>query len=408
MIYNLKNRRDTMGLNLSKKALAISPSVTLEITAKAKAMKAEGIDVIGFGAGEPDFDTPDNIKEAGIKAINEGLTRYTAASGIVELKEAICKKLRVDNNLEYSPDNIVISSGAKHSIFNALMAVINPGDEVIVGIPYWVSYPEMIRLAGGVPVYIETKEEKDFKFTTEDLERVRTDKTKALILNSPSNPTGAIYEKGELIEIANWAVKNGIIVISDEIYEKLVYDGEHISIASLNSEIKDLTIVINGMSKAYAMTGWRIGYAAANNEIAKVMSNVQSHTTSNPCSISQYASVEGILGDQDDVYKMREEFKKRRDFMVDKVNSIKGLSCRKPKGAFYIMVNITEVKGKTIDGITINDSLDMAKLLLDKAKVAVIPGIGFGADDYIRLSYATSMENIEEGLNRIQEVVENS
>lgn len=397
-----------MGLNLSKKALAISPSVTLEITAKAKAMKAEGIDVIGFGAGEPDFDTPDNIKEAGIKAINEGLTRYTAASGIVELKEAICKKLRVDNNLEYSPDNIVISSGAKHSIFNALMAVINPGDEVIVGIPYWVSYPEMIRLAGGVPVYIETKEEKDFKFTTEDLERVRTDKTKALILNSPSNPTGAIYEKGELIEIANWAVKNGIIVISDEIYEKLVYDGEHISIASLNSEIKDLTIVINGMSKAYAMTGWRIGYAAANNEIAKVMSNVQSHTTSNPCSISQYASVEGILGDQDDVYKMREEFKKRRDFMVDKVNSIKGLSCRKPKGAFYIMVNITEVKGKTIDGITINDSLDMAKLLLDKAKVAVIPGIGFGADDYIRLSYATSMENIEEGLNRIQEVVENS
>lgn len=397
-----------MGLNLSKKALAISPSVTLEITAKAKAMKAEGIDVIGFGAGEPDFDTPDNIKEAGIKAINEGLTRYTAASGIVELKEAICKKLRVDNNLEYSPDNIVISSGAKHSIFNALMAVINPGDEVIVGIPYWVSYPEMIRLAGGVPVYIETKEEKDFKFTTEDLERVRTDKTKALILNSPSNPTGAIYEKGELIEIANWAVKNGIIVISDEIYEKLVYDGEHISIASLNSEIKDLTIVINGMSKAYAMTGWRIGYAAANNEIAKVMSNVQSHTTSNPCSISQYASVEGILGDQDDVYKMREEFKKRRDFMVDKVNSIKGLSCRKPKGAFYIMVNITEMKGKTIDGITINDSLDMAKLLLDKAKVAVIPGIGFGADDYIRLSYATSMENIEEGLNRIQEVVENS
>lgn len=397
-----------MGLNLSKKSLAISPSVTLEITAKAKAMKAEGIDVIGFGAGEPDFDTPDNIKEAGIKAINEGLTRYTAASGIVELKEAICKKLRVDNNLEYSPDNIVISSGAKHSIFNALMAVINPGDEVIVGIPYWVSYPEMIRLAGGVPVYIETKEEKDFKFTTEDLERVRTDKTKALILNSPSNPTGAIYEKGELIEIANWAVKNGIIVISDEIYEKLVYDGEHISIASLNSEIKDLTIVINGMSKAYAMTGWRIGYAAANNEIAKVMSNVQSHTTSNPCSISQYASVEGILGDQDDVYKMREEFKKRRDFMVDKVNSIKGLSCRKPKGAFYIMVNITEVKGKTIDGITINDSLDMAKLLLDKAKVAVIPGIGFGADDYIRLSYATSMENIEEGLNRIQEVVENS
>jgi len=397
-----------MGLNLSKKALAISPSVTLEITAKAKAMKAEGIDVIGFGAGEPDFDTPDNIKEAGIKAINEGLTRYTAASGIVELKEAICKKLRVDNNLEYSPDNIVISSGAKHSIFNALMAVINPGDEVIVGIPYWVSYPEMIRLAGGVPVYIETKEEKDFKFTTEDLERVRTDKTKALILNSPSNPTGAIYEKGELIEIANWAVKNGIIVISDEIYEKLVYDGEHISIASLNSEIKDLTIVINGMSKAYAMTGWRIGYAAANYEIAKVMSNVQSHTTSNPCSISQYASVEGILGDQDDVHKMREEFKKRRDFMVDKVNSIKGLSCRKPKGAFYIMVNITEVKGKTIDGITINDSLDMAKLLLDKAKVAVIPGIGFGADDYIRLSYATSMENIEEGLNRIQEVVENS
>lgn len=395
-----------MDYNLSKKGLEISPSVTLEITAKAKEMKSKGIDVISFGAGEPDFNTPENIRKEGIRAIESGLTNYTPASGITELKEAVCAKFKKDNNLEYGPENIVISNGAKHSIFNALMAILNPGDEVIIGIPYWVSYPELIKIAGGKPVYIKTIEENEFKFSVEDLEKVKTSNTKAIILNSPSNPTGSIYNRKELEEIAEWAVKNNIFVISDEIYEKLVYESEHVSIASLNEDIKKLSIVINGMSKAYAMTGWRIGFLAANKDIAKVISNIQSHTTSNPCSISQYASVAGLIGNQNEVEEMKEQFKKRRDYMADTINSISGLSCKKPKGAFYIMVNIKELKGKVIKGVKINSSLDLARVLLDEGKVAVIPGIGFGDDDYFRLSYATSMENIEEGLRRIKMVVE--
>lgn len=324
-----------MTLNLSEKGLKISPSVTLEITAKAKAMKEEGVDVISFGAGEPDFNTPENIRKEGIRAIEEGLTRYTPASGIIQLKKAICEKLKKENNLKYNPNNIIISNGAKHSIYNALMAIVNPGDEVIIGVPYWVSYPELIKISGGEPIYIQTKEENDFKFTISDLNNVMTKKTKAIILNSPSNPTGAIYNKDELMEIANWAVENNIFVISDEIYERLVYDGEHISIASFNDDIKKLTIVINGMSKAYAMTGWRIGYAAAHEDIVKVMGNLQSHTTSNPCSISQYASVIGLEGDRKSVLEMKKHFEERRDYMAETINSIKGLSCRKPKGAFY-------------------------------------------------------------------------
>lgn len=396
-----------MNKKLSEKGLKISPSVTLEITAKAKAMKAEGIDVVSFGAGEPDFNTPENIIAEGIKSIKEGKTRYTPASGIIELKEAICNKLKRDNGLTYSPSNIIISSGAKHSIYNSLMAITNPGDEIIISVPYWVSYPELIKLAGGVPVMIKTKEENGFKYTVEDLNSVMTENTKAIILNSPNNPTGTFYTSEELKKIADWAVKNEVFIISDEIYEKLVYDGDkHVSIASLNDDIKDLTIVINGMSKAYAMTGWRIGYAAANAEIIKIMSNVQSHTTSNPCSISQYASVEGLLGNQDSVEKMKVHFEERRNVMVEMVNNINGLSCRKPKGAFYVMVNLTGIKGKTIKGMKIESSLDFAKLLLDEGKVAVIPGIGFGDDNYIRLSYATSMENIKEGLTRIKNIVE--
>lgn len=396
-----------MDFKLSKKGLEISPSVTLEITAKAKAMKDAGIDVVSFGAGEPDFNTPKNIQKEGIRAIEEGLTRYTPASGIVELKKAICEKLHKENNLEYKPGNIIVSSGAKHSIYNTLMAILNPGDEVIVAVPYWVSYPELIKISGGNPVYIETKEENDFKFTISDLDHVLTHNTKAIILNSPSNPTGSIYSEEELKAIADWAVKNNIFVISDEIYERLVYDGEkHISIASFNEDIKNLTIVINGMSKAYAMTGWRIGYTAAHEDIIKVMSNLQSHTTSNPCSMSQYASVEGLLGDQSSVEDMKKHFEERRNYMADTINSIKGLSCRKPKGAFYIMVNYTQLLGKTVKGITINSSLDFAKLLLEEGKVAVIPGIAFGDDKYIRLSYATSMENIKKGLGRIKEIVE--
>ena len=396
-----------MNFNLSKKSLEISPSLTLDITAKAKAMKAEGVDVISFGAGEPDFNTPKNIVEAGIEAIEQGKTRYTPASGLIELKEAVCKKFKDDNNLSYLPENIIISSGAKHSIYNALMAITNPGDEIIISVPYWVSYPELIKLAGGIPVYINTKEENDCKYTINDLNRVITDKTKAIILNSPNNPTGALYNEEELKEIADWAVKNNILIISDEIYEKLAYDEEtHVSIASINNDIKDITIVINGMSKAYAMTGWRIGYAAANKDIAKIMNNIQSHTTSNPCSISQYASIEGLAGDQASVENMKKAFEQRRNFMVDAINDIKGLSCQKPKGAFYVMVNFTKLKNKTIYNKKIKSSLDFANLLLEKGNVAVIPGIAFGDDDYIRLSYATSMGNIEEGLNRIKEIVE--
>ncbi|MFA5577198.1 MAG: pyridoxal phosphate-dependent aminotransferase, partial [Tissierellaceae bacterium] len=344
-----------MDFILSKKGLAIEPSVTLEITAKAKAMKDSGVDIISFGAGEPDFNTPEVIQREGIRAIQEGLTKYTPASGILDLKEAICKKLSKDNGIEYKSSNIIVSSGAKHSIHNALLSILNPGDEVMFGVPYWVSYPELIRLADGLPVFIQTVEESAFKFTVDDLNRAMTPKTKALILNSPNNPTGSIYSREELKSIADWAVKNNIFVISDEIYEKLIYDGNsHVSIASLGEDIKNLTIVINGMSKAYAMTGWRIGYAAANEKIIKVMSNIQSHATSNPTSISQYASVVGLSGEQGEVEEMRKQFENRRNYMYDTINSIKGLSCRKPEGAFYIMVNFSQVIGKTIKGKIIN------------------------------------------------------
>lgn len=396
-----------MKFNLSKKGLNIQPSLTLDISAKAKAMKSEGIDVISFGAGEPDFNTPENIQEEGIRAIKEGLTRYTASSGIIELKRAICNKLEKDNNLHYNPENIIISSGAKHSIYNTLMAILNPGDEVIFGVPYWVSYPEMVKLADGVPVYIETKEENGFKFEVKDLENVKTEKTKAIILNSPNNPTGSVYTRDELSAIADWAVKNNVFIISDEIYEKLIYsDKEYVSIASINDEVRDLTIIINGVSKSHAMTGWRIGYAVAHKDIIKVMTNLQSHSTSNPSSISQYASVEALEGDQSSVGEMKKHFVERRDYMVKAINDISGLSCRKPEGAFYIMMNFTKIIGKTIKGITINSSMDLSNLLLDEAKVAVIPGVAFGDDKYVRLSYATSMENIEKGLMRIKELIE--
>ena len=395
-----------MSSDLSKRALGISPSLTLEITDKAQKMKKSGIDIIGFGAGEPDFDTPKNIQNAGIKAIETGKTRYTAASGIPELKSAICEKLKKDNDLDYENANILVSSGAKHSIFNAFYAILNPGDEVIVPVPYWVSYPEFIKVVGGTPVLVKTKEDNAFKYTKECLEKAITKNTKAIILNSPSNPTGTVYSKSELEMIADIAVKNNIFVLSDEIYEKLVYDGEkHISIASLNDDIKKLTIVINGMSKAYAMTGWRLGYAAADKEIIKVMSNVQSHTTSNASSIAQYASVEALNGDQSKIAQMIEEFDKRRVYMSDRMSKINYLSCRKPKGAFYVMANISEAIGKTIKGREIKDSLDFTSLLLEEAKVAVVPGIAFGDDNYVRLSYATSMENIKKGLDRIEEVL---
>lgn len=394
-----------MRKNISNKLKSIQPSVTLAITAKAKSLKAQGIDIIGFGAGEPDFRTPKHIRDAAINAIENESIGYTAASGMESLKKAICDKLKRDNKLEYTQDQIVVSNGAKHSLFNTLSAICNPGDEVIVPNPYWVSYPELVRLVDANPVFVECPEEAEFKYTIEALEAAITDKTKAIILNTPNNPTGTAYKEEDLRAIADLAVKHNIYVISDEIYEKLLYEGTHTSIASFNQDIKDLTIVVNGVAKAYAMTGWRIGYTACNKEIAKAMSNFQSHATSNPNTIAQYATIAALNGPEETLNEMVNAFKERRDFMVEKINSIENLSCLKPQGAFYVMVNISKLIGKTINGKAINNSVDFADYLLDDAKVAVVPGIGFGNDNYIRLSYATSLDNIKEGLNRIEKAI---
>lgn len=393
---------------LSRKAEEIAPSLTLEITAKAKKMKAEGIDVVGFGAGEPDFNTPVNIQEAAIKAIKEGKTKYTATPGIAELKDAIVNKFKNDNGLNYDASQIIVSTGAKQCLANVFGAILNPGDEVIIPVPYWVSYPELVKLADGKPVFVETKEDNSFKYTIENLEGAVTDKTKAIILNSPNNPTGTVYNKEELQTIADFAKKHDLIIVSDEIYEKLIYSNDkHVSIASLSEDAYKRTIVINGVSKAYAMTGWRIGYAAGDKKIIKLMTNIQSHMTSNPNSIAQYASVEALVGDQKDVEAMIVEFKKRRDFMVERVNKINGLSCIKPEGAFYVMVNISKILGKEVDGKVIKSSLEFASILLEKEKVAAVPGVAFGVDEFVRLSYATSMENIIKGLDRIDNFVKN-
>ncbi|CAH2214522.1 pyridoxal phosphate-dependent aminotransferase [Tepidibacter aestuarii] len=394
-----------MNKKLSEKNMAISPSVTLDITAKAKKMKADGEDVISFGAGEPDFQTPNYIRNVAIDVIANGNIGYTAASGLPELRKTICEKFKKDNNLEYTPENIVVSNGAKHSLFNSLQAICNPGDEVIVPLPYWVSYPELVKLADAKPVFVEALEEDGFKYTKENLLKAINEKTKAIILNSPNNPTGAVYTEDELREIAKIAVDNNIYVISDEIYEKLIYEGKHVSIASFGEEIKDLTIIINGVSKGYAMTGWRIGYTAANKEITKIMTNLQSHATSNPNTIAQYATVAALTGDQDMVNVMVKAFNERRKYMIEKINSISDLSCKEPKGAFYVMVNISEIIGKEFNGVKINNSMDFADYLLDKTKVAVVPGIGFGVENYIRLSYATSIDNIKEGLKRIENAI---
>jgi len=400
------NIQEGFVMDFSQKAKSISPSATLAIDSKAKKMKAEGINVIGFGAGEPDFDTPEHIKEAAIKAIRDGFTKYTPASGTLELKEAVCRKLSRDNGLEYKASQIVISNGAKHSLLNAFQAVLNPGDEVILPVPYWVSYPEMIKLADGKIVYMETTEEDGFKFTPKQLLEKITARSKILILNSPSNPTGMIYSKEELVKIAEIAVDKGLIVISDEIYEELIYDGlKHTSIASLGEKIKEQTIIVNGMSKAYAMTGWRIGYTASSQEIAVIMSNVQSHATSNPNSIAQKASVTALDGGKEDIEMMRNEYMKRRNYMVERINSIPYISCIKPQGAFYVMMNVSTLIGKVFKEAIIKNADSFAEFLLEDAKVAVVPGSGFGIEGYVRLSYATSMENITEGLNRIEKFI---
>jgi len=393
-------------MGIAKRVQAIKPSPTLATAAKAKAMKAQGIDVVDFGVGEPDFDTPENVKLAGIKAIQTGFTKYTPVGGTDELKEAVIEKLRKDNGLQYEKTQILISCGAKHSLYNIAEALFDPGDEVIIPSPYWVSYPDQVLLNDAVPVIVETTEEEGFKLSAKKLGKAITRKTKALVLNSPSNPTGLAYDRKTLEDIAALAVSHNIYVISDEIYEKLIYDGfTHTSIASLSPEIKNLTIVVNGVSKSHAMTGWRIGYAAGPKDVVIAMTNIQSQSTSNPASISQKAAVEALRGTQDFIGTMNSEFDKRRRYIVDRLNKIAGVSCLMPVGAFYAFPRVSSFYGKGVKGKTIRNSTDMAAYLLDDAQVALVSGDAFGADAYIRLSYATSMENIQKGIDRIEKAL---
>lgn len=383
-------------MRLSSRAKNVSPSLTLAITAKAKKMKQEGIDVVGFGSGEPDFDTPDHIKAAAIKAIQQGFTKYTPESGTDELKKAICEKFQKDNGLIYSPSQVVVSCGAKHSLYNIIQAVCEKGDEVIIPSPYWLSYPEMVILAEAKPVFIETDDSSGFRIKISGLKKAITKNTKIIIINSPSNPTGSIYSKEQLLEIGKLCAEKEILIISDEIYEKIIFDGNyHVSIASLGEDIFKNTVVVNGVSKSSAMTGWRIGYLASpDNSLVTAIKNIQSHSTSNPASISQAASIEALKDSGAIVNEMRDEFEKRRNYIVERINKIKGFSCLKPEGAFYVFCKIHKV------GLS---SMDVTDRLLSEARVAVVPGKVFGSDSHIRLSFATSMENIKKGIDRIEE-----
>lgn len=395
-----------MSLTLCRRSSAIAPSATLSITARANQLKAEGFPVIGFGVGEPDFDTPLFIRDAAKEALDMGLTRYTAAAGDMQLRRAICNKLLHDNRLTYDPADIVVSGGAKHSLYNVCSALINPGDEVLLPAPYWVSYAEMIRLCDGVPVIIQGKPENDFIVTADMLRPYVTERTKALIINSPNNPNGCVWNEQQLRAIADLAVEKEFYVISDEIYEKLIYNGEkHVSIASLGDDIKRQTIVINGVSKSYAMTGWRIGYAAGPRDIMQVVSNFQSHTASAPNSMAQYAAIAALNGGEDSIRTMRDEFDARRKLIVALINDIPGVSCRTPKGAFYVMMNVGSLFGRHHGENIINSTASFSQLLLNSKYVAVVPGDAFGDAYHVRLSYATSRENIAEGLRRMTEFV---
>jgi aspartate aminotransferase len=382
-------------MDISARAAQLSPSLTLSIDSKAKAMKAEGIDVCGFGAGEPDFDTPEHIKQACIAALEAGFTKYTPSAGLPELRQAIAEKLEADNQISYRPSQIVVSSGAKHSCYNAILATCQPGDEVLIPSPYWVSYPDMVRLAGAEPVIVQTTERNGWKMRASDFENAMTPRTKMVILNSPGNPTGAVYTREELEGIVEVAAEEDIYILSDEIYEKLVYDdAKHVSVASLSPEAYGLTITVNGFSKAYAMTGWRLGYMAAPEAVAKAVDNIQSHSTSNPCSFAQKGAVAALKGDQQTLADMRDEFSMRRDYMYDRITKIPNITAVKPLGAFYILVNISQL------GLS---SQNFADRLLSKANVAVVPGAAFGDDRTVRLSYATSIDVIKKGLDRFQD-----
>ncbi len=389
--------------SLSTIASNVQASTTLALDALYKEMKANGVDVIGFAAGEPDFPTPDYIKYAGMAAIVHDETRYTPATGTLALKKAVCKRLKEDLGLDYEPANIVCSSGAKHCLYIALRAIINPGDEVIIPTPAWVTYNEMVKMVGAEPVTIVCTEAENFKLTPEKLEAAITDKTKCVMLNNPSNPTGMLYSREELQGIADVCVKHDLFIIADEIYYKLLYDGrEFTSIASLGEDVKELTIIINGVSKSYAMTGWRIGYIAADKRVVSVMSKYLSHSTGNPSAPAQAASVVALNAPQDTVEEMRKAFEKRRDYMVERMNQIPGVSCLKPEGAFYVMMNISQLIGKTLHGQVINNADDFGDIFLKEGLVCIVPCTGFGDPNFLRWSYATSMENIKEGLDRLE------
>ena len=388
---------------ISAIASNVQASTTLALDSLYKEMKASGIDVIGFAAGEPDFATPEHIKYAAMESVVNNKTKYTPASGTLELKKAVCQRLKEDLDLDYAPNQIVCSSGAKHCVYVALRTLVNPGDEVIVPAPYWVSYVELVKRVGGIPVTVTATEEEDFKLTPEKLQSVITPNTKAIILNNPSNPTGMLYTRRELEALAQVMVDNDLYVISDEIYYKLVYDGrEFVSLASLGEEIKKRTLIINGVSKSYAMTGWRLGYLACESSIAKAASNYLSHSTGNPSSISQAASVVALRESQETVEQMRQAFEARRNYMVERMNAIEGVSCLKPEGAFYVMMNIKKLIGKTIYGRVINSSDDFSDVFLKEGLVCIVPCSGFGMEGFLRWSYATSMENIKEGMDRLE------
>lgn len=392
---------------LAKRAMCLSPSPTLAVSAQAKALKEKGIDVVEFGAGEPDFDTPNHIKQAAIDALNAGFTKYPLpVSGIQELRQAIANKLKRENGLDYALDEISVGIGGKGALFTLFQVMINPGDEVIIPAPYWVSYPEMAKLCDGVPVFIDAPESADFKLTPAMLDKAITPKTKLFVLNSPSNPTGAVYTPGELAALAEVLVRRNVHVVSDEIYERLTYDGvEQKSIASLGPEIKRLTIVCNGLAKAYSMTGWRIGYLAGPREIISAANNHASHSTSGPTSFVQKGAAAALNGPSVEIEKMREEFDRRRKFIVERLNALPGISCRTPKGAFYAFANIEKWIGRELNGRKINGSVDFCAACLADAHVAIVPGIAFGPDKYVRFSYATSMQRISEGLDRMEQLL---
>ena len=394
-------------MKLSKLARTLKPSATLAITAKAKELRSKGIDIIGFGAGEPDFDTPENIKLAAKESIDAGFTKYTAAGGILELKDAIRDRILNDYKIEYKNNEILVGSGAKHVLYNLFNVLVDEGDEVLIPAPYWVSYPEQVKIAGGIPIILNTTQEDGFKITKEQIKSKCTDKTKILVLNYPSNPTGSTYTKDELLEIADVAKEKNLIVLSDEIYDKIIYSGEqHVSFPQLSQDAKERTILVNGVSKTYSMTGWRIGYAAGNSSVISAMNNLSGQSTSNPTSISQKAAIEAFSGKQDKVGEMLVEFGTRKDYISSFLNNIIGVKCYVPMGAFYVFPDISYYFGKKFRGKTISNSIELTDFLLDEGKVAVVPGIEFGSDNHIRISYATSMKDIIEGTKRIKESLE--